>query len=382
MAEAKNKYLSTWVEISKSALLHNLDQFIRLAGKMAKICPIVKSNAYGHDMCQTAKTLQKRPIWGFGVVNLEEGLLLRKNGIRKPILVLGYVNGDLKEGIQKNLAFSVYSLDLARQLNILALKQNKKVNIHLKVDVGTSRLGILPADLKNDIKEIKKLSNLRIEGIFSHLADSENKDWSFTRKQLRLFDKIIGLAEGRDQRIPLKHIACSAAALGSSDSLYDLIRPGISLYGFWPSRACRLKASKIYPWLSLKPALSWQTKIIQIKKLPPNTNIGYGRTFKTNRTVKLAVLPVGYAEGLDRRLSNKGEVLISGRRCPILGRVCMNMVMVDVSAVKKVRPGDKATLIGRQGRAEITAEELAADQNTINYEVVTRINPQVKRIFL
>ena len=382
MPKIKNKNFATWVEIEKSALFHNLNQFIRLAGHQAKICPIIKSNAYGHDMVQTAKTLQNQPIWGFGVVNLAEALILRQQGIRKPILVLSYVNADLAAGIKNNIVFSVYSLTFAKQLNQIAGRLRKKVLIHVKVDVGTSRLGILPEQVIDFLNELKSLSHVKIDGLFSHLADSENQDWKFTYKQLRDFENIIDKTEKAGLKIPLKHIACSAAALGDPATHFNLIRLGLSLYGLWPSLACRRRAKKNYSWFSLKPALSWYAKIIQIKNLPKNTLIGYGGTYKTRKPIKMAVLPLGYSEGYDRGLSNKGEVIVVGRRCPILGRVCMNMIMVDVSRLKNVKVGERATMIGRDGKEEITAEEMAAKIGTINYEVVTRINPLIPRIYV
>lgn len=382
MTKNVNKNCSTWVEIDKSALFHNLKQFIRLAGEKAKICPIIKSNAYGHDMTQAAKTLQNQPIWGFGVVNLEEALLLRQQGVKKPILVLSYANADLAAAIKADIAFSVYSLSFAQKLNQLASRLRKKVSIHVKVDVGTSRLGILPNHLFYFLDELKKLNHIKIKGLFSHLADSENQDWKFTYQQLHDFEKIIEVIEKAGFKIPLKHLSCSAAALGSSETHFDLIRLGISLYGLWPSESARRRARKNYPWLFLKPSLTWSAKIIQIKNLPKNTLIGYGGTYKTTKPIKLAVLPVGYWEGYDRRLSNKGEVLIKGRRCPILGRVCMNMMMVDVSRLKNLKVGERAVLIGQSENKNITADELAAKIDTINYEVVTRINPLIPRIYV
>lgn len=382
MTKYQDNNLATWVEISKSALLNNLDQFTKLAGKAVKICPIIKSSAYGHDMGQAAKTLQNRPIWGFGVVNLVEALLLRRQGVRKPILVLSYVNADLKTGIKQNISFSVYSLTFAEKLNRLGKKLSKRVNIHLKIDVGTSRLGLLPQEMPVFLSKIKSFKNLKIEGMFAHFADSESLDWNFTLKQLVLFNKVIRQAENEGFKIPVKHMACSAAALGSKNTHFNMIRLGLSLYGLWPSDAIRRRAEKKYNWLSLKPALSWHTKIIQIKKLPKGSLIGYGGTYKTNKPVKLAVLPVGYYEGYDRRLSNKGEILVKGARCPVLGRVCMNMMMIDVSKIKNLKAGERATLIGKQKNIEITADELAEKINTINYEVVARINPLIPRLYV
>jgi len=374
--------LQTWVEISKSAIRHNLRQFLKITQKRAKIAPVLKANAYGHGLVECAYLLKNTPIWGICLVNLSEALILRNFGYLGRILVLSFADEDLYLALNKDITFSIYRLNFAKKLNNLAAKRKKRVKVHIKLDVGTNRLGIRVEEVVSFVKKLKSLKNLEIEGLFSHFADSESQDWRFTRFQIKKFNQAIKLLEKEGINIPLKHIACSAAAISSEETHYNLIRPGLSIYGLWPSPATRSKASRHFKNFTLKPALSWYTKIIQIKDVPAGSFVGYGRTYRTYKKTKIAVLPVGYWDGYDRRLSNKSFVLIKGRRCPVIGRVCMNMFMVDVSQLPQVRVGDKVTLIGQQGKEEITADELAALIGTINYEVTTRINPLIPRIYV
>lgn len=360
--------MSSQVLISKPALLHNLRAYRRAIGDVS-VMAVVKSNAYGHGMVEVAKAVEKDTDW-FGVASGSEALELRQVGIKKPILVLSfYENGEIIDLIKKRASLAVYDLRQAKLISTAAKKLKKIANIHLKVDTGTSRLGIMPADVANFVDKLVRLPNLKIEGVFSHFAASE-ENLEFTRKQDILFNTIIEELEWRGLSL-IKHIACTAAGLVSPGSNHDMVRLGIGLYGLWPSAVAKQKAG-----FELKPALSWQTKIIQIKDLPKGAYVGYGITYQTKRPIKLAVLPIGYYDGYDRKLGNTGEVLIGGKRCKVLGRVCMNLIMVDVADVKNVKVGDRAELLGK----EITADELAKKIGTINYEVVTRINPLIPRI--
>lgn len=225
------------------------------------------------------------------------------------------------------------------------------------------------------------MPNLRLEGVFSHLADSENPNQTFTNKQIDIFEKVITKLEEQGVNIPLKHMACSAATILNKRSWFNMVRVGISLYGLYSIQDGWQKMKRKYPWFSLKPALSWHTKVIQVKELPAGTNIGYGLTYKAKHKTKIAVLPVGYWDGYDRKLSNQADVLIHGQRALVRGRVCMNMTIVDVTDISNVRVGDRTTLIGRDGQEEITSDELAKKIGTINYEVITRINPLLKKVY-
>ncbi|MDP3994052.1 MAG: alanine racemase [Candidatus Doudnabacteria bacterium] len=357
---------TTWIEISKSALLFNIRQMRRIAGK-AGLMAVVKANAYGHGMVEVAGIVRGQVDW-FGVAGLDEALLLRKSRIRKPVLVLSYYEKDktaLVFAISRNISFAVYTKLQIHLLDEAARFARRKARIHLKIDTGTSRLGIPPGDLGDFLRLIRGAKHLELEGMFSHFADSEGDD-KYTKKQLEIFKRA---ADRPEFSKALCHIACSAAAIIYPKSRQDLVRIGIALYGLYSSKKIRTP---------LKPVLSWKTRIIQIKELPKGSYVGYGLSYKTKRNTTLAILPVGYADGYDRKFSNNAEVLVSGRRCRVVGRVCMNLTMIDVTGVP-ARVGQEAVLLGRQGRAEITADELGKRVGTINYEIVTRINWSLPR---
>jgi alanine racemase len=379
--------INSWIEINTQNLMYNLRQFRQVLSPTTKLLAVVKSNAYGHDMVLVAKAIQKQTDW-LGVVNLEEALILRKAGIHKPILVLSFYFNQLELAIKNNISLVVYDLKQVQKINLVAKKIKKIAKVHLKLDTGTSRLGVGETKGLKLIREIicppkpwrrrEKLKNIEIEGIFSHFAAAEENQ-KYTDFQLKRFNSFITKLERQRIKIPFKHFACSAAALVRPDSHFNLIRLGISLYGLWPSKLAKRLTLKKYPWFNLRPVLTWKTRVIAVKYLPAGTPVGYGCTYKTRRKIQLVTLPVGYWDGYDRHLSNKGEVLIRGVRCPVVGRVCMNLIMVDATKVSKVKVGEGVVLLGRQGRQEISAEELAEKIGTINYEVVTRINPELPR---
>lgn len=364
--------MSSQVIISKSALLHNLRAFRRAIGDVW-VMAVVKSNAYGHGMIPMAQAVEGLTDW-FGVVSGSEALVLRKAGIKKPILVLSfYDSNQIVELVKHKISLAVYDLKQAQAISAAAKKFKITANIHLKVDTGTSRLGIFSPAVVSFVEKLLHLPNIKIEGVFSHFAASE-ENLDFTFKQDVWFSSVIEELEWRGGD-PIQHIACTAASVVAPKSRHCMVRLGIGLYGLWPSIQAQKRAN-----FALKPALGWQTGVIQVKDLLKGANVGYGLSYKTKRPTKLAILPVGYFDGYDRKLSNQGEVLIGGKRCKVLGRVCMNLIMVDVTDVTNVKIGDTAVLIGRQGREEITADELAKKIGTINYEVVTRINPLIPRI--
>lgn len=372
----------TWVEIDRGALNHNLKEFRRVIGSKTKLMAVVKSNAYGHGFLAVSKfcDANKNVDW-LAVVNLDEALLLRKNKIKKPILILSFFELiKLKKQpaiFFKNVSFPVYDLKTARELNQLASQRGIRIKMHLKVDVGTSRIGFLAKDLLSfkTLKTLKSLKFLYLEGLFSHFAASEENQ-NYTKKQLKIFNLII--AELKKQGIdpPFKHIACTAASLTAPTSHFNAIRLGLGLYGLWPSPQTKKRNG-----LTLKPALSWQTRLIQVKKIPAGAPIGYGCAYIAQRPTLLGIIPVGYWDGLDRKLSNCGQVMVKGKKCAILGRICMNLTMIDLTNLK-TKTGDKVTLLGKSKKLAITAEDLAQKINTINYEVVTRINPLLPRMLV
>ena len=367
----------TWLEINSRAIQYNLRQFRKIVGRKVMIMPVVKANAYGHGFLTVAKICQKSADADrICVVNLDEVLELVKNKItKKPIMILSFFDRDEKKlslAIKNNIIFPLYSLENAKLLNKVGERLNKKVKVHLKIDTGASRLGILPEETLAFINEIIKYKKIELEGIWSHFASSED-DFSYTKKQHDIFALVCKNLEDRNIKIPIKHIACSAAATTYNFTHENAFRLGLSLYGLYPTS----NNNKIA--VALQPALSWYTTVIQVKTLPAGAKIGYGGTYTTNRLTKIAVLPVGYWDGYDRRLSNRGYVLIKGERCPVLGRICMNICMVDVTNLP-VKAGDKATLIGKDGTKSISADEVAKWCDSVNYEIIDRINPLLPRI--
>ena len=362
---------------SATAISHNIHAFRHLVGDRVLLMPVIKSNAYGHGMLEVARLCDKnKEVNRLCVVNMEEALELIAAGIRKPLVILSIYELDkikIAAAIKKRVAFPLYTFEQAKILNAVGERVGKKAIVHLKIDVGTSRIGIRTEALAEFIKKIKKYIHLHIEGIFSHFASSE-ENGEYTKEQYKLFEQGIAILKKEGIVPPLQHIACSAAATLHHYSFCNAIRFGISLYGLHPSATTKKT-------LSLKPALSWHSTIIQVKNVPTGAKVSYGGTHITKRPTKLAIIPVGYWDGYDRGFSNKAKVIVKGKRCPILGRVCMNMSMIDVTEVKNPKAGDRVTLLGKNGKAEITADELAAHIGTINYEVVTRVNPLIPRVF-
>lgn len=372
----------TWLEISASAIRHNINQFKKVVSKKTELMAVVKSNAYGHGMVEVAKIAVKTGVKWLGTVNLDEALELRKASIKTRILVFSYWHPDkLAEAVKKNITLTVYSYSAARDISAIAKKLHKIARVHFKVDTGTSRLGARTDFALALIRKISDLPNIQIEGIFSHLADSENLNQKFTNQQIDQFEKLITQLEEQGITIPINHIACSAATLLNQRSHFNLVRIGISLYGLWSVEKDGARVKKLHKQFGLRPALSWYTTIVQVKELAAHTPVGYGCTYTTTKRTKLAIIPIGYWEGFDRRLSNCGEVLIQGKRCPVRGRICMNLTMVDVTHLPNVRAGERVTLIGRDGEAEVTSDDIAKKIGTINYEVVTRINPLLPRLY-
>ena len=368
----------TWVEINREAIEHNLKVFRRLIGKKVQLMPVIKSNAYGHGFFEVAKICEMSPaVNRICVVSLAEALALRQINIRKPIVILSIFELDavsVAEGIKKNIAFPLYTLKHAAFLNSIGKKLHKRVQVHLKIDIGTTRVGVLISELNLFLNELKKFSYLNIEGLFGHYASSEFNS-AYTKKQLVQFNEADKILKNHGLTPTIKHTACSAATMLHPEAYGNAVRVGLGIYGLQPSVHTAKK-------VRLRPALSWQTTVIQVKTVPRGTRISYGGTFITKRQTRLAILPVGYWDGYVRALSNKSFVILHGKRCPVRGRICMNLTIVDVTEAPKVTVGDKATLIGEQGKTAVTADELAKLSDTINYEVTTRINPLLPRVLV
>lgn len=345
------------IEISSQNLIYNLQQFRKKIGPKVKLMAVVKANAYGHGIKQVSQIAAKNGADWLGVNNLEEGLQIRQLDIKLPVLILGYVPlAALKTAAKNNLSLVVYNRETAKNLPAGA-------KVHFKIETGTNRQGIRPENARDFAKFCQK-RGLKIEGIYTHFANIEDTtDYSFVMEQLEKFKKI-------KIKAPLRHTACTAATILFPQTFFNMVRVGIGLYGLLPSGEIEFQ---------LKPVLTWKTKIAQVKIVPKGETVSYGRTWQASRRSKVAVLPIGYYDGYDRKLSNCGRVLIHGQFAPVVGRVCMNMTMVDVTDITDVELENEVVLIGKQGKNEIAAEELAQKIGTINYEVVSRINPLIPR---
>ncbi len=376
--------MKTWVEINKNNLLHNLEQFKKLVGDNVKIMGVVKANAYGHGLLEVAGVISDKVDW-FGVDSLSEALKLRQAAIKEPILVLGYVElRDLREAVKNNISLTVYNKETIEKLGKIPIQNpNLSPKVHIKLETGTSRQGVLESDLIDFVKFIKQYPSIQIEGLSTHYANIEDTtDSSYAMEQLATFSRVASMLEENGTTIPLKHTACSAATILFPETYFDMVRLGISMYGLWSSKETKAVAKNKGVDLSFKPVLSWKTIVAQIKNVKAGTSIGYGLTERVTRNSKIAVLPVGYWDGYDRKLSSVGNVLIHGKRCKVLGRVCMNMIVVDVTDLKKIELEDETVLLGRQGREEISADELAQKIGTISYEIITRVNPLIPRLIV
>jgi len=370
----------TWLEISRSALARNARELKRLVGRPVKLIAVVKSNAYGHGLPLVVRAM-KGPADIFAVDQLSEAKMARTAGARQPVLILGYTPGfSLKETINSGFSFTAYNPETIKAAGKLATK-TRPAKLHLKIETGTSRQGVLAADLPAILKLIKRQPNVILEGVSTHYANIEDTtDPTYARLQLKRFNEALAAIAAAGLKPELVHTACSAAAILYPEAHFNAVRAGIALYGLWPSPETKASAWSFGRAPELRPALAWKTLVAQVKKMPAGTPVSYGLTERLKRDTLLAVLPIGYWDGFDRGLSSVGEVLIRGRRCRVIGRVCMNMCVVDANAAPGIRPGEVATVIGRQGGDEVSAEEVAAKISTINYEVVTRINPLMPRL--
>ncbi len=368
-------YRPTFAEINLGSARKNLKTVRSLIGETTKVLAVVKADAYGHGVERIARVFDEEGVEFFGVASLDEAGNLRRLGIKKPILVLGQILPEEAEGVFKfNVIQAVSDLEIVRRLNRIAERKNKTSLIHIKVDTGMGRLGFWHKEAIRFIREINKLKNVFIDGIFTHFP-SADEDSDFTNQQIQDFRTLIRELKREGIDIPNKHIANSMAVIGFKDSHMNLVRPGLMLYGIYPKEGLKID-------LRLEPVMSLQTKIIFLKEVPPGRSISYGRTHITKKPTKIATIPVGYGDGYLRGLSNKAWVLIRGRRAPIIGRICMDLSMVDVGGIPEIKIGDEVVLIGRQGKEAISAEELASLCNTIPYEIVCSIGRRVPRVYL
>jgi len=363
----------TWIEIDLDAIAQNVKNIKQFIGEKKELMAVVKGNAYGHDILEVSSVVLNNGATQLAVARLEEGIFLRKAGITVPILILGLTLKPQAELlVSYNITPTVCEYEMIKKLSESAIKEDKVVKVHLKVDTGMGRIGIFSYDVLRFIKRIRALKNVEIEGIFTHFSVADEKDKTYTERQFRKFMGVLTALEKEGIRIPIKHIGNSATLLDLPHMWLDLLRPGISIYGLYPS-------TEVHKTIKLIPAHSFKTRIVFLKELSMGESVGYGRTYTTNqKRTKVASLPLGYADGYNRLLSNQGKVLVRGRRFPIIGRICMDQTMIDITDLPQVEIDDEVVLWGRQGQEEITVEEIAEKIGTINYEIVHM--PDKKRV--
>ncbi len=364
----------TVAEIDLGSLEYNYRQLRKRIPRGVKLLAVVKADAYGHGAIPISLKLEKLGVEYLGVAISDEGVELRKGGVKAPILVLGGIyTGDVDQIFRFNLTPVAFRRDSLQLLSKEAERERKKVRVHIKVDTGMGRLGV-PLHLWSAfLKEVKRFPNIQIEGILSHFSMMEGEE-AFTAHQWSEFQRAVAMAKEMGISCKYLHIASSATLTSYPSYSGNLVRPGIMLYGSYPSPTFQ-------DLIRLKPVMTLKTHIHFLKSVPPGTRISYGGTFMTKRESLIATLPIGYADGYNRHLSNRGEVLIRGRRAPVAGKVCMDFIMVDVTDIPNVSIGDEVILMGRQGKEQITAEEIAEKIKSISYEVLCLIGKRVPRIY-
>ncbi|MFW5996295.1 MAG: alanine racemase [Halanaerobiaceae bacterium] len=364
-----------WAEVDLENIRFNLAQIRSLIAERTKIMAVVKADAYGHGVIPVVNALIDEGIDRLAVALPGEGMELREAGIDLPIQILGeLLPSQLEALLNYDLIPTLCKRETALMLSKMAKKEGKQIKVHIKVDTGMGRIGKRPENAVDYIKFVSALPRLEIEGLMTHFARADEHNKDYTYGQWEKFKTILERVKLEGIDIPVQQVSNSAAILDLPEMNLDLVRPGIMLYGLFPSGDIENK-------VKLKPVLSWKARIVYIKEVPPGSGISYGTTYVTERTTEIATIPLGYADGYSRLLSNKGEVLIHGQRAPILGRVCMDQFMVDVTNITDVSAGDEVVLIGRQETEEITATELANLIGTINYEVLCGISKRIKRIY-
>ena len=364
--------------IDLDALRYNMESMHKNIKEGTKIAAVIKADAYGHGALTVAKTIEDLPyVWGFAVATADEAEMLIADGRKKPILILGISFPEHYELIvEKEIRPAICEYESAKALSDIAVRKNKTCHIHIKIDTGMSRIGLQVTEESADlVAKIAQLPGIEIEGIFTHFAQADEYDKTPTKKQIALFQKMIAMLEERNVKIPIHHCSNSAGIVEIPEANMDMVRAGITLYGLWPSEEVDQNS------LDLKPVMELKTHVAYVKDLEAGRAISYGGTFITKRDSRIATIPVGYADGYCRGLSNTGSVLIHGKRAPICGRVCMDQFMVDVTDIPDVKIGDEVTLIGRDGDEVITMEEVGSLSGRFNYEFVCVLGKRIPRVF-
>jgi len=369
----------SWAEINLDNIAHNVREIRKIVNDRTAILGVVKADAYGHGAIEVAKTLLDNGVSHLAVSMLDEAIQLRLNGVEVPILILSYTDPvRAEEIINYNVTQTVFSHDLAEALSDTAVRMGRKVKIHIKIDTGMTRVGFMPGfNAIRDVVEISRLPRIIIEGLFTHFASADEEDKTYTYTQFERFMSIVAELRRIGIHIPMKHVANSAATINFPEMHMDMVRPGIILYGLYPSDYVNKDR------ISLKPAMSLKANVILVKDVEQNTPISYGRVFKTQRYSKIATIPIGYADGYSRLLTGKARVLVNGEFAPVVGTICMDQCMIDITDLKgEVKTGDEVVLFGKQGNNEIKVEEIASLMGTINYEIISLVGKRIPRVYL
>lgn len=365
----------TWAEIDLDSIAFNVRAFKRHVGSRVQVIAVVKANAYGHGALPVARAALEAGASMLAVHRAIEGVELRKGGIEAPVLIMGYTPPGGAEMIAEwRLSPSLMTLEFAQALSRCASTLRVTVPVHVKVDTGMSRYGLMPGEVSEFLSAIRELPGIALEGLFTHFATADWADQTYVRQQLAVFNHVHQAAEESGVHFPLVHAANSAATMKLPEAHFDAVRPGIALYGMDPS-------SEWPPVFELRPALTLKSLVSRVRDLPAGAGVSYSRTYITAQSTRAALVPVGYGDGYHRVLSNKGQVLVRGKRAPIIGRVCMDQFVVDVTGIEEVQQDDEVVIVGRQVNEHIRAEEVAALAGTINYEVTTSLLPRVVRVY-
>jgi len=379
-----------WAEVGLKAIAHNVRELRRITHPEARLMVVVKANAYGHGVVQITRTALENGAEVLGVARLNEGVALRKAGFDEPVLIFGYTPPVLaRQLIEFDLIQSVWSLRTAEALSAAAVTLQKRIKIHLKIDTGMGRLGLLPdcrrrsasanpstTHALQEVNAIASLSGMELAGIYTHFATADCSDKSYAKEQFEIFMDFLHELRFSGLEIPIRHAANSGAIIDLPETHLDMVRAGISIYGLYPSDEVDKRR------ISLHPAMTLKARVVNLKHVPAGFKISYGCTYETQKPTTIASVPVGYADGYNRHLSSRGHMLIRGQRAPIVGRVCMDQTMLDVGHIPDIHLEDEVVIFGRQGNASIPIDEVASTLNTINYEVVSALTDRVPRIYL
>ncbi len=365
-----------WIEVDLDAIRHNVESFRRLSGPSCRILAVVKSQAYGHGALAVSRAALEAGASWLAVARVREGVQLRRGGITAPILLLGpAAPSEFATAIDHDVCLTLVDAEQARLVSEVAVSRGKIAGVQAKLDTGLSRYGASLDELRELLRAIEGLPALRLEGLFSHFATADDPDTSFAASQVERFQRAVEQLEAEGSHIPMLHMAASAGTLAMEGSRLDMVRVGLSLYGLYP-------ASHLASVAELRPALSVRSRVARLLSLKPGDSVGYGRSFIADRPVRAALVSMGYADGLPRSHSNRGAVLIGGRRAPIIGRISMDLCVVDVGQCGEVQVGDPVTVIGRQGDECISCDEFATTSGTISYEVLTSLGFRMPRVYM